>query len=425
MGRRPGLILKNVAIPGGRAADISIQDGLVVHTGSSSPCEETIDCTDLFVLPAAVDMHVHMRGGSQSAKEDWTTGSRSALAGGVTVVVDQPNTVPPLVSPALFRKRVSEARTSSQVHFAINSAVTPGTPLEKMWRAGAMAFGESFFAPSSYGDALDNHALAKSLRRIASMGALATIHAENVKPGMDADLTSHDSLRSPQGELDAVHAVSRCNTAHCHLHFCHLSTATAIDAAPGSIEVTPHHLFLSREKFSNTDTFAKVNPPLRHEHERKLLWSRWDTIDVIASDHAPHTIIEKHTSFESAPSGIPGVETMVPLLLAEVLNRRVSLDDVIRKTSITPATLLGIPVAGFSPGNRADFSLFPKEITHINPDTLHSKCGWTPFAGHPAVFPTKTIMDGGIIYDNGDFFMSSPSWIPGKGFHGELQHKVP
>jgi len=287
-----------------------------------------------------------------------------------------------------------------------------------MWSAGAMAFGETFFAPSSYGDALDKHALAKSLRRIASISALATIHAENVRPGIDADLTSHDSLRSPQGELEAVHAVSRCNTAHCRLHFCHMSTAAAVDAASGSVEVTPHHLFLSREQFRNTDTHAKVNPPLRDERERKLLWSRWDKIDVIASDHAPHSVIEKQVPFAVAPSGIPGVETMVPLLLAEVITRRISLAEVIRKTSTTPAMLLGIPAAGFSPGNRADFTLYPKKITRIDPDTLHSKCGWTPFAGLPAVFPTMTIMDGAVVYDDGEFFRKEPVWIPGKGHRG-------
>jgi dihydroorotase len=126
--------------------------------------------------------------------------------------------------------------------------------------------------------------------------------------------------------------------------------------------------------------------------------------------------MEKRTSFAHAPSGIPGVETMIPLLLAEVMNKKISLTDVIQKTSLAPATLLGVPAVGFSPGNRADFALYPKEITRIDPDTLHSKCGWSPFAGHPAVFPTKVIMDGKIVYDNGDFFKQEPVWVPGKGY---------
>jgi len=415
MGIRPGLVLKNVTLPGGRVTDITIQEGNVAHAGSGAPSTETIECTNLFVLPAGVDMHVHMRGATQSAKEDWTSGTKSALAGGVTVVVDQPNTVPPIITPELFRQRVTEARQGALVRFAINSAVTPVTPLEDMWKAGAMAFGETFVAASSYGESLDEPSLIHSFQRIRTLGALATVHAEDVTPGPDPDLISHDTLRSPAGELQAVNFVSRCNTTHCRLHFCHLSTAASIEAATGSVEVTPHHLFLSSEQFKDDDAFAKVNPPIRDERERRKLWSQWNKIDVIASDHAPHTLMEKRTPFAHAPSGIPGVETMIPLLLAEVMNKKISLSDVIRKTSLAPATILGLPTAGFSPGNRADFALYPKEITRIDPDTLHSKCGWSPFAGHLAVFPAKVIMNGTIVYDNSEFFRQEPVWIPGKG----------
>jgi len=418
MGNLPGLVLKNVALPGGRIADVTIQAGHIVHVGSAAPLRETIDCKNQFVLPAAVDMHVHMRGGTQSAKEDWASGSRSALAGGVTVVVDQPNTVPPLTTPELFRKRVIEAQAHSLCRYAINSAVTPDTPLEAMWVAGAMAFGETFYAPSSYGEALSEPALMQSFQRISKLGALVTIHAEDVTTVEDPDLISHDTIRSAAGELRAIKNVTTCNTTNCRLHFCHLSTAESVDAATGTVEVTPHHLFLSREQFSNDDTLAKVNPPLRSERERKKLWSRWNRIDVIASDHAPHTLTDKRTLFNNASSGIPGVETMVPLLLAEVQKNTISLSDVINKTSIVPAALLGISPAGFSPGSRADFAIYPKEVTRIDPDLLHSKCGWTPFAGHFAIFPGTVILNGTIVYKNGDFTKSEPAWIPGNGYIG-------
>jgi len=418
MGTLPHLVLKNVSLSGGRIADVTIEAGRVAHVGSASPSHETIDCTNLFVLPAAVDMHVHMRGGTQSAKEDWASGTRSALAGGVTVALDQPNTVPSLTTPELFRQRVADARAHALCRFAINSAVTPDTPLEAMWTAGAMAFGETFFAPSSYGEALGEPALTQSLQRIERLGALATIHAEDITTGEDANLISHDTLRSAVGELRAVKNVARCNTTGCRLHLCHMSTADAVDAATGSVEVTPHHLFLAREQFRDDDTLGKVNPPLRTDRERRRLWSRWKQIDVIASDHAPHTLSEKHTEFENAPSGIPGVETMVPLLLACVMKNTITLTDLVKKTSITPAVLLGIIPAGFSPGNRADFALYPKEVSHIDPDTLHSKCGWTPFAGHSAVFPRTVIVDGRIVYKEGDFYEGAPFWIPGKGYQG-------
>jgi dihydroorotase len=416
MDHRPALVLANVQIPNGRKADITILNGRVAHVGAGAAADRVIDCSDQFVLPAAVDVHVHMRGGSQSAKEDWTTGSMSALAGGVTVVVDQPNTIPPLTTPEAFLARVLDAQAHSFCSFAINSGVTPDTPFEAMWAAGAMAFGETFFASSSYGEALDAPALSRALERIRALGGLATIHAEGIAPGQDTDLVTHDALRSPAREREAVLAVQACNTSSCGIHFCHMSTATAIDAAQGTVEVTPHHLFLSREKTGAADTQFKVNPPVRSEKERKALWTRWDRIDMIASDHAPHTKAEKSLPFSDAPSGVPGVETMVPLLMAEVLERRITLPDVIQKTATAPAALIGIPSAGFTPGDRADFALYPHAAVTVEPELLHSRCGWTPFEGQRAVFPHTVIRGGDVAYDHGEFCYREPVWFAGRGY---------
>jgi dihydroorotase len=357
-----------------------------------------------------------MRGGVQSAKEDWGSGSRSALAGGVTVVADQPNTVPPLTTPGAFAARVKEAQEHSLCRFAINSGVTPATPFATMWEAGAAAFGETFFAPSSYGDAVDAGALTPALREIQRLGAVATIHAEEVTAGEDTSLAVHAGLRSGAGEVRAVNAVQACNTAGCRLHFCHLSTRDSVAAAQGTVEVTPHHLFLSHEMFEAGDTFAKMNPPLRREAERKALWTVWDRIDIIASDHAPHTRGEKSVPFATAPSGVPGVETLLPLLLAEVLAKRISLADVIAKTSATPARLLGITPAGFTVGSRADFALCPKKAVKIRGENLHSRCGWTPFEGMPGVFPERVILGGEVVYEQGEFTRADPGWIPGAGY---------
>jgi dihydroorotase len=285
-----------------------------------------------------------------------------------------------------------------------------------MWSAGAMAFGEVFFAPSSYGEAVPPQVLGKALAQIHSLGGLATIHAEEVTPGPDPTLESHAQLRSPEGELRAVRDVLHADTAGCRLHFCHMSTGAAVDAAQGSVEATPHHLFLSNEMPGIPDTFFKVNPPLRSERERKELLSRWKRIDVIASDHAPHTRAEKQQPFPAAPSGVPGVETTLPLLLAAVMEKTLSLPEVIAKTSSNPAAILGISPAGFAPGCRGDFALFPKHRIKIDPDTLHSRCGWTPFEGRMGVFPSLVIMDGAVVYEDGEFFRANPAWIPGKGY---------
>jgi dihydroorotase len=416
MKEQPSLLLRNVTLPDGRVADILAGGGKVVHVGAGRTADRTIDCRERIVLPAAVDVHVHMRGGVQSAKEDWGSGSRSALAGGVTVVVDQPNTVPPLTTPAAFAARVEDAKNHSLCSFAINSGVTPGTPLPEMWQAGSLAFGEIFFAPSSFGDAVDADTLARALEEIHRLGGLATIHAEEVAPGADESLADHAALRSAAGELRAVTAVGRCNSRGCRLHFCHLSTRDSVMAAPGTVEVTPHHLFLSHEKFSESDTYARMNPPLRSEKERKELWSAWDTIDVIASDHAPHTREEKAVPFASAPSGIPGVETMVPLLVAGMLEKKVPLTGIVKKTVEAPSRLIGITPAGFSVGSRADFALYFKKPVRIEGDLLHSRCGWTPFEGMPAVFPSVVVMGGEVVFEEGQFPAGTPSWIPGRGY---------
>ncbi|KQC04035.1 MAG: dihydroorotase [Methanoculleus sp. SDB] len=413
------LLMKNVAIPGGRIADIAIRDGIVGHVGAGLRAETIIDATGFLCLPGGVDMHVHMRGGVQAQKETWATGTRSALAGGVTVVIDQPNQLPPVADIPTLKARIREAKQESLCNFGINGSVSRDADIEGMWRAGVTAFGETFAAPSSYGEAIGHTELASLLGRIRRLGGLATIHAEDVLIGMDDSLSAHNALRPGTGEAQTVARIGALAPDGMALHYCHLSCIHSIDVAAGSVEVTPHHLFLSYEMFDDDDGRAKVNPPLRREKARSKVWSRWDRIDVVASDHAPHTLPEKSVAFADAPSGIPGVETMIPLLLAAVLEGRISLASLIDKTSYTPCRLLGIPCAGFVPGVRADFALFPRKKDRVDPDALHSRAGWTPYEGMEAVFPAQVIMNGGIAYHDGEFTGSPGTWVPGRGYMGD------
>lgn len=419
-GTRCDLLLKNVRAPTGRIVDIAIKDGIVKHVGAPLPSSVEIDCSRYIVLPGAVDMHTHMRGGVQKAKEDWKTGSMSAIAGGVTFVVDQPNTIPPLTTTGAFEARIREAIGQSYCNFSVNAGVSPEADLAALWKAGAMAFGEVFAAPSSYGEALSEDCLSRSFRIIGKLGGLATIHAESVKEGRSRTLEEHSCMRSPGGEEQAVRYVKSYGLQECRLHFCHISTEESLNAATGATtEATPHHLFLSYDGQSPDNTLLKVNPPVRSEKERKSLYSAWDKIDVIASDHAPHTLRDKSLPFPDAPSGIPGVETMVPLLMGEVMKKRLSLSSVIEKTSSTPSGILGIPVAGFSPGMRADFACYRNRTVRIRADDLHSKTGWTPFEGMDAVFPEIVIMNGRIMYRGGEFDRVTPVWFTGRGYIGQ------
>ncbi|MBP2132284.1 dihydroorotase [Methanomicrobium sp. W14] len=416
------LVLKSVMMPDGLVKDISVKDGLVVHSGSQLRSERTIDCTGYFCIPGATDMHVHMRGGEeQSYKETWESGSKSALAGGVTTVIDQPNTIPPVTDALSFSKRRDEAKSLSYCNFGINGGVSPGCDIKGMYRTGAVAFGETFFAESSYGKPVNPEFLAKVFGEILSENALVTVHAEKTGPGKDNSLLCHEKIRSCKSEAEAVREVLDIAPEGLRIHMCHLSSPESVRAVLSSknvtFEVMPHHLFLSTEMFEEDDGLAKVNPPVRHEDVRKAIWGYWDKIDVIASDHAPHTFSEKtKTPFSEIPSGIPGVETMLPLLLNEVAEKRITLKSVIEKTVYNPSRILGIKSPGFMKNDTGDFAVYPKNPVKIRSDILHSKAGWTPYEGMNAIFPEYTIIGGNIAYEKGEFHKGFASHIPGKGY---------
>jgi len=413
------LLLKNATLPDGRVADIAISHGQILHVGGGVTASDSIECSNLLCLPGATDMHVHLRDGEQKQKEDIASGTRSALAGGVTTVVDQPNTIPTILSPETFRDRIKMAAESMYTNYALNGAVTPQADIKGLYTAGALCFGETFAAPSSYGDALGHEDLIKLLGEIQTIGALATIHAEEVLEGNDQSLEAHNTLRPSTGEERVVQEICSISKRP-RLHFCHLSNASSVYAAAscGTTEVSPHHLFLSYEQFEATNTHGRVNPPLRSETERKGLWGAWHHIDVVASDHAPHTPDEKALSFAEAPSGIPGVETMIPLLLAEVYKNTITIDDLIDKTAVRPATILGLDSPAIIPGNRANIALYPKEIGKVSCDNLHSKAGWTPYEGMPAIFPEIVIVNGVCAYHRGEFSAPAGQWVAGHGFNG-------
>lgn len=418
------LILRDVLIPGGRIADITIINGRVSHTGSAGKEGFEIHCRGKMVLPAGVDMHVHMRDGAQKYKETWETGTKSAIAGGVTFVVDQPNSIPPLTTCETFKTRLHLAQSSSYCRFALNGAVTPQSDLEGLWKAGSCVFGETFVGPSSYGEAVDSDTLSQAMSRISEWNGLMTIHAERVSSGKDESLVDHNSIRSIAGEIATIRDVIHKNKSQCRLHFCHLSSAAAINTIPKdkvTIEVTPHHLFLSHEQFKADDTHGKVNPPLRTERERKELFSCWNKIDVIASDHAPHSIQDKDKPFEEAPSGIPGVETMIPLLMYCEREKKITIPEIIKKTSINPSRILGSLPPGYTPGSRADFALYPDEITQVDPDELHSNAKWSPFEGMNAIFPECVILDGNIVYQENAFTKSEKIRPVTQGGYNEFQ----
>lgn len=411
------LILANARLSDGRITDISIKDGVITHIGGSKSltAEQRINCRNRLCIPAALDMHVHMRDGIQEMKEDWSSGTRAAVAGGVAGVVDQPNTIPPMDTAERFIDRVREANKKSYCHFGINGAVTEGSDFSGLWKSGALAFGEMFAAASSYGSALTKQEIKTAVAAITALGAVVTVHAEEVLTSDVHTLKEHESSRPITGEAAAIDVVNSLAPKDAHLHYCHISGAESIPHIRGTFEVAPHHLFLSWEKKRPQDTFFRMNPPLRSKDEQLKLWKKFDKIPVIASDHAPHIIAEKAEPFSSAPSGVPGVETMLPLLMNAWYEGKISLDQIILKTVTNPYKILGLKAPGLTVGSRADIAVYDNKPKTIRAEHLHYKCGWTPYERMKGLFPTTTIVGGVAAWHKNEFMKGGGEWLCGKG----------
>ena len=193
----------------------------------------------------------------------------------------------------------------------------------------------------------------------------------------------------------------------CRLHVCHVSAKESIPLLANghglTSEVTPHHLLLDKD--SKTGSHAKVNPPLRKREDRHALFKalQGGAFDVIASDHAPHTIDEKKEDFEYAPGGMPGVETMLPLMLHMVDEKHLELSELVKRVSVRPAEIFGIHKGKIAEGYDADLVVVDfSDCRMIKADHLHSKCGWTAFEGMPGIFPKKVFVRGKLIVENGE-----------------------
>ncbi|MFB6126101.1 MAG: dihydroorotase [Halolamina sp.] len=432
------MLFADATLADGRNRDVRVADGVVAAVEPAGDLdaefdETVVDAADAHLLPGAVDVHVHFRQPGFDHKETWASGSRSAVAGGVTTVVDQPNTSPPTVSgPAYDDKR--DLAADSLVHYGINGGVTPAWDPDTLFERPLFALGEVFLADSTGDMGIDADAFADALARAAEADVPVTVHAEDadrfdesVVPddpadagdaaasgptgaatGRAAEADRWSRYRTAEAEIEAVErAIDTASDVDAHLHVAHTSTPEAVDRvadAPGvTCEVTPHHLLLSRDDLADLGTFGRMNPPLRSESRREALFERVadGTVDVVATDHAPHTVAEKETTLRDAPSGVPGVETMVPLLLGRVAAGDLGLERVRDLVAATPADIFDLPDRGrVAEGAVADLTLVDlDETTTVDADRLHSKCGWTPFEGHEAVFPRLTLVGGEVAYD--------------------------
>ncbi len=410
----PDLVIKNAKLfLDGEVleAELSITDGRIFKIAKDIRADDILDAHGLLVLPGAIDVHVHFRDPGMTHKEDWYSGSCAAAAGGVTTVIDHPNTIPPTTTLKSFEAKLRASRKSI-VDFGINAGVVKGAELEKLWRAGATAFGEIYLADSFGGLNIDDDMVSIVFRTIAQLNAIACVHAEDEriikrcteKLKDKTNPSAHSSSRPNESEDSAIaRAVQFANVAGTKLHICHISIREGLCLLRKNVtcEVTPHHLFLTEKDWDKLGTFGKMNPPLRSEEDGQALWAALNRIDMIASDHAPHTMGEKEQDIWGAPAGVPGVETSLPLMLSAVKAGRISLQRLIELMAINPARIFGLNRKGdIKVGNDADLAFVDfKNVMPIKVGDMHSKAGWTPFEGMSAIFPKMTMVRGEVVFD--------------------------
>ncbi len=387
---------------------IGIEDGRISRIATNLDGDTVHDYGSRLILPAAIDSHVHMRDPGATHKEDFATGSLAALHGGVTCVLDMPNTDPPTITPDALKEKTVTAASKSVVDFGLFAGVQPGVDIEGL-AAGAVGF--KLYMAGTMGDLLvpSLGSVEAELRAIAASGKVLAAHAEDEclrRKDPESGLEDHLRNRGNDCETSAVRKLRELRIEGLRTHVCHVS---AMDTLPllsnggrMTTEVTPHHLLLDKD--SKLGAFAKVNPPLRKREDRQALFKalKEGRFDTMASDHAPHTVEEKEEDFDYAPCGMPGVETMVPIMLQLVRERHLALSSLVSRLCERPGELFGIPKGRIGRGYDADLMVVDLTVsTDIKADRLHSKCAWTPYDGLSAIFPKVVFLRGEVMTEDG------------------------
>lgn len=426
---RETLIIRNslVLLPTGelRGLDVLIEGGKIRELGENLAveCDRSIDGTGLTLLPGVIDPQVHFREPGLEHKEDFFTAGRACVKGGVTSFLEMPNTKPLTVNQATLTDKLDRAGQKSLANFGFFIGATAYN-LEELETVQPCC-GIKIFMGSMKGDLLvDQDDL---LERIFAQGnRLIAVHAEDqarirqrradmLANTDNADPAIHSHIQDDRAALLATQrAVTLSLKYRRRLHILHLSTKLEVDylreyKAPWiTAEVTPQHLFLNIDSYKTLGTLAQMNPPLRSAQDNAALWDALHNgiLDFIATDHAPHTLEEKAQPYPQSPSGMPGVETSLPLMLTAAMQGKCTLHQVSKWMSRNVAIAYGIPHKGeIRVGWDADLVLVDlKEWQPIDRGQLQTKCGWSPFEGwHLTGYPQYTIVNGSVVYDRGQF----------------------
>lgn len=427
-GKSYDLVLKNgtVVLPDQTVmTDIFVHNGRIAQIGGTGNAQRTLQCDGLTILPGVIDTQVHFREPGPGDAEDLESGSRAAVLGGVTGVFEMPNTRPPTDTPDAVTDKLARARGRMWCEHAFYVGATTDNAeqcgeLEKLPGTA----GIKIFMGSSTGSLLvsDDRILERVLR---SGSRRVAIHAEDenrllerVNHRVAGDPSSHPVWRDEETAMRATQRiVALARKTGRRIHVLHVTTPAELEFLAAnkdiaSCEVTPQHLTLAAEDaYPELGTLAQMNPPIRNRAARDGLW-HWmgqGVPDIIGSDHAPHTITAKERSYPDSPSGMPGVQTLLPLMLDHVAHGRLTLRKVVDMTSAGPQRLFGLVRKGrIAVGYDADFSIVdPQARWEIRQDWLASRCGWSPFVGRTLTGrPVGTIIRGNTVMWEGE--------LPGK-----------
>ena len=410
------LALKNgsVVLPDGTVeTTVYVRNGQISAIGGTADAARVVDCTGLTILPGVIDTQVHFREPGAVENEDLETGSRSAVLGGVTGVFEMPNTKPTTSTPEAVADKLARAKGRMWCEHAFYVGATSDNAdqckeLEKLpGTAGIKVFmGSSTGSLLVSDDTMLERVLRSGQRRVAIHAEDEARLIERMGERVEGDPASHPVWRDDETALRATRRVLHlARKTGRRVHILHITTPAELELISrhrdiASCELTPQHLTLAAEDaYPRLGTFAQMNPPIRSAAHRDGLW-HWVTQglpDVIGSDHAPHTLANKSKPYPASPSGMPGVQTLLPLMLNHVAHHRLTLRRLVDLTSAGPQRLFGLVRKGrIAVGYDADFTIVDlKARWTVEQDWLASRCGWSPFTGETLTGkPIGTIIRG-------------------------------
>lgn len=384
-------------------ACLVIEDGKIIDIKKSVNGKK-IDYSPNLIFPSAIDVHVHFREPGFEYKEDFFTGTKAAAMAGVTCILDMPNNEPAILAKNDFKAKVEKIKNKACIDYGLYAGIKEKAEVED-----CIAYKTFLSKDNEIFCSL--HTLKKILKEVKKTDKPIAIHAELeecIKRRKTKCLVEHENNRKKDCEIEAIKKIIELNRdIGAKIHICHVTTANSVDLLrkKASFGVTLHHLLFSYGRNFKKEAMGKVNPPLRNEKERKKLYEKFKNgeIPILESDHAPHLLEEKE-KFEDAPSGMPGIDALFPIMLYMVKKGEIKMELLHEMACKNPANFFRINKGCFEIGKDADFVVIDfKKESKIKP---LSKCGWSCYEEMPCIYPKHVYLRGEKIVDNGEFIGS-------------------